>query len=110
MFKEHCSEEGAQRFNLSQAQRNGLKKLRKRFQDGEVIVMMTDKSGKLAVADVESYLEMGKVHTSKDKEVGETEVKKTQRLYNGHISMWLKFLNMGADWEHEGRMRESCLP
>ena len=87
MFKEHCSEEGAQRFNLSQAQRNGLKKLRKRVQDGEAIVMMTDKSGKLAVADVESYLDMGKVHTSGDKEVGEAEVKKTQRLYNGHVSM-----------------------
>ena len=107
--EEHCSEDGAQRSNLSQAQRNGLRKLQKRVQDGEIIVMMTDKSGKMAVADVESYLDMGKVHTSKDKEVGEAEVKKTQKLYNGHVSMWLKFLNMGADWEHEDRMRESCL-
>ena len=63
----------------------------------------------VSISTTKTNLDMGKVHTSKDKELGEAEVKKTQRLYNGHVSMWLKFLNMGADWEHEGRMRESCL-
>ena len=109
-FKEEkCTEKGEQKSNLTWSQRKGLKSLKKRTEEGEIIIMMTDKSGKFAVADVESYLEMGRVHTAKDREVGQDVVERTQRLFNGHTAMWLKFLNIGADWEHEARMRESCL-
>ena len=107
--QEHCSEKGEQKSNLTFSQRNGLRKLKKRIKDGEIVVMLTDKSGKLAVSDVESYMEMGAVHTSKDTEVGDETVRKIQRLYNGHTSMWLKMANVGENWDHEDRLRESCL-
>ena len=107
--QEHCSEKGEQKTNLTFSQRNGLRKLRKRIKDGEFVVMLTDKSGKLAISDVESYIEMGSVHTSKDTEVGDETVRKIQRLYNGHTSMWLKMANVGENWDHEDRLRESCL-
>ena len=64
----------------------------------EIIIMLTDKSGKFAVSDVESYIEMGAVHTSKDTEVGDETVRKIQKMYNGHSSMWLKMANVGEKW------------
>ena len=108
-LRDNCSEKGEQKSNLTFSQRNGLRKLKKRIQDGELLVMLTDKSGKLAVADVQSYIEMGSVHTSKAREVGEGTVRKIQKLYNGHTSMWLKMARVGEKWEHEDRLRESCL-
>ena len=51
----------------------GISKLKKRVQDNSIVVMETDKSGKLAVASMEAYLEMGQVHIKNDEEVGEEE-------------------------------------
>ena len=107
--KEKCTEKGEQKTNLTWSQKKGLRSLKKRVDEGEIIIMMTDKSGKFAVADVESYLDMGRVHTAKDREVDPDIVRRTQKLFNGHTSMWLKFMSIGENWEHEDRMRESCL-
>ena len=94
---------------MSWSQRNGLKKLQKRKKDGDIIVLTTDKSNKFAVTDVESYLAMGAVHTDKDREIGEDEVRRIQRLHNGHTAMLAKITNLGQNWKHEDRIRESCI-
>ena len=107
--EEKCSKKGEQKSNLSPQQRNGLKKLQKRVADGELIIVLTDKCGRFAVADVESYLAMGAVHTSKDSRVGEEEVRRIQRLHNGHVASWLRMMSVGENHEHEDRLRESCL-
>ena len=107
--RDHCSESGTQQSNMSWSHRNGLKKLQKRKKDGDIIVLTTDKSGKFAVSDVESYLAMGAVHTSKDSIIGDDEVRKIQNLHNGHTSMWLRMTNMGLEWNHQDRIKESCL-
>ena len=113
VFREHvrdnCSESGSQQSDMSWSQRNGLKKLQKRKKDGDIIILTTDKSNKFAVTDVESYLAMGAVHTDKDREIGEDEVRRIQRLHNGHTAMLAKMTNMGQNWKHEDRIRESCI-
>ena len=48
--QEHCTNEGEQQSNLSESQQRGLKSLKKRIQDGKLVVIKTDKSGKLCVA------------------------------------------------------------
>ena len=108
-FQEKCSEKGNQSSNMTQSQLRDLTKLKKRVAEGEIIILMTDKTGRFSIADIESYIEMGRVHTDKDTEVGDEEVKRIQRLFNGHTAMWLKFSNMGERWRHEQRCRESCL-
>ena len=107
--EDNCSENGAQKSNLTKEQRNGLKKLQKRKKDGDIIVLITDKSGKFAITDTESYLKMGAVHTDKDTIIDDNEVRRIQRLHNGHTAMWIRMSNMGQDWNHEYRIRESCL-
>ena len=108
-IKENCQEDGTQKSNLTPAQQRGIKKLRKRTKDGELLVVSTDKSGKLAVVSVENYIKMGELHTSKDKEVNEEKAKELQRVHNGHVSMWLKITNMGENWNHCDRIRENCI-
>ena len=65
-FQEKCSNKGNESSNLSQSQLKGLTKLKKRVADGEIIIFMTDKTGRFSVSDVESYMEMGRVHISQD--------------------------------------------
>ena len=52
--------------NLSLGEKRGLKSLKKRVADGEIIVCQTDKSGRFCILTREQYREAGQVHTSKD--------------------------------------------
>ena len=108
-MKENCNEEGNQKTNLTPAQERGLRKLRKRIKDGNLMVILTDKSGKLAVTTVENYIKMGEVHVKKDTEVDDDKAKEIQRKTNGHVSMWIKMTNMGENWNHTARIRETCI-
>ena len=71
------------------------------------VITETDKSSKLAIVSMDAYLQMGQVHTEKDREIDQQEVDSRERLLNGHVSMFLKLTNMGQNWDHEDRMRES---
>ena len=52
-----------QKRNLPHDQALGLRTLSLKIKEGEVIVLITDKSWKLVVCTLEAYLEMGKEHT-----------------------------------------------
>ena len=106
-YSEDCNEKGKQKANLSKSEMSGLAKLRKRVDNGTIVVMETDKSGKFAVASIDAYVEMGQAHISQDKEIDQSEVDSKERYLNGHVSMILKVFNVGSDWQHEDRHRES---
>ena len=55
--------------NLTENQQIGLKSLQKRVKNKELLVIPTDKSGRLAAVSMKAYLEAGRLHTSKDKEI-----------------------------------------
>ena len=107
--RETCNSRGEQRLNLTFSQRKGLQKLKKRIKNGEIVIMLTDKSGRFAATTPEIYAEMGKVHTNQDREISEEELKRLQRVQNGHVSMWFKMTNTGENWNHQDRFRESCI-
>ena len=107
--RETCKEAGEQASNLTTKERKGLKMLRKRVSDGELVVLQTDKSGRFAVMRMETYIKAGEVHTGKDREVGWQEITSNQSRLNGHVSMWLKIFRAGQRWKHEDRMRESMI-
>ena len=73
----------------------------KRIESGEIIVTSTDKSGKLVVMPLKMYEEMGKVHTNKDREIHEYEVKRIQQELNKHARLILKIFGVGD--QHGGR-------
>ena len=106
---EHCDDKGRQEDNLTPAQRRGVKKLQKRVREGEIVVLQTDKSGRLAVMPLEMYISAGEQHTKLDKEVTMEHAAEVQRKVLGHTSSWLKILNVGEDHDHEDRHRSTFL-
>ena len=107
-FKEtNCNRKGEQKPNMTENEIAGLRTRRKRISEGEIVVLKTDKSGKFCITDRETYLELGKVHTSGDREINRGEIKEREKILNAHTSMWIKMTNMGEDHKHEGRTRES---
>ena len=105
--KKHCDENGKQKSNLTKQQAAGIRKLKKRISEGELIVCGTDKAGRLCAMPMEMYMEAGLTHTDGDEEVDGEFVKQCQKKLNGHVSMWIKMLNQGENWEHEDRLRET---
>ena len=113
MFKyyvmKNCGKGGSQKTNLTKAQEAGLKSLKKRVKEGDLIIIPTDKSGNLAVMSRRSYYEAGMKHTKNDLEVGWDHIKESQKELNGHVSMCIKFFKMGKYWEHTPRIRETTM-
>ena len=54
--------------NLTMSEKKGIQKLRKRIKEEEIVVLKTDKSGKLVVANKENYLKMGMSKIKEDRE------------------------------------------
>ena len=104
-----CKEGGKQTSNLSASQARGLKSLKKRVADGEVVIVPTDKSGRLAIMTRAAYMEAGLKHTLKDKLVGWQEIKDSQKELNGHVSMLIKSFRIGSRWDHGARVRETTM-
>ena len=65
--EEFCDEKGEQRQkSLDKQELLGLKDIKKRLQDGEVVIKETDKSHKLCVNSVENYTKQGVDHIGDD--------------------------------------------
>ena len=111
IFKEYlrqfCDKNGKQLPNLPRNSMRGLAKLKKRVDDGTCVIMETDKTGRFAIVSIEAFLEMGAVHTENDLEIDQKDVDDRERHLNGHVSMLLKITEMGKDWRHQDRFRES---
>ena len=60
--------------NLTASEKRGLRKLKKRVKNGEIIILQTDKSGKFCVTDIETYRRMGREHAKNDEEVSWKEI------------------------------------
>ena len=55
--------------NLSKDEVQALKSLKDKIKEGHIIVCPTDKSSRFAVLTKHQYLEAGRIHTEKDKEI-----------------------------------------
>ena len=105
----NCDCKGDQAMNLSVEEVRGLKSIRARIKSGELVVLLTDKSGRFSVMIMETYIKAGEVHIGDDEKIDHKKLKANQRKLNGHVSMLLKFFNTGGEWNHQQRMRESML-
>ena len=113
VFSQYCVDKclkgGAQKSNLDEAERRGLKSLRKRVSNSEIVLVPTDKSGRFAVMSLATYELAGQAHTNKDEMVDFSKVKSTQAELNGHVSMLVKTFKIGDNWNHGERMRETVI-
>ena len=108
-MRKKCDEGGRLESNLNREELKGLKSLKKRFKNEEVVILPTDKSGRFGLMGMEHYMRAGEKHTKKDEEVGMGTVTKTQSELNGNTSMLIKFCRIGHLWKHEDRVRSTML-
>ena len=80
----HCNPAGEQEPNLSQAQAEGLNSLAKRLKRDDLVVMETDKSSRLSVQTLTSYVESTLPHTMNDNPVSQEDLAQAERTLNGH--------------------------
>ena len=104
---EHCDFKGNQKSNLSKEEQADLKYLEKKIKEKKLIVIKTDKSSRFAVCSEDTYLRMGRVHTSKDRKVDRGELIETEKLLNSHCVAWGKLWRSGDHHDHRGRMINS---
>ena len=106
---DNCRENGDQKPNLSKKQMTGLKTIQKRTRsdEGDMVVMCTDKSSKLAVTTRENYLQMGHVHTKTDKVITRREMIEREKTLNSHCVMWRKMTGMGDNADQGDRCHDS---
>ena len=95
---EKCNKKKEQTSNLSKQEKEGLESLRKRVSAGELVIVPTDKSGRFSVMDIETYLQAGLKHASKDEMISVTEIRENQLELNGQVSMLLKIFRVGQTW------------
>jgi hypothetical protein len=100
---EFADEDGVQENNLTKEEASGLKKLQKRAQEGSLVIVRTDKSGRFSVMSMKEYERAGLEHTKKDVEVN--FLQKNQRRLNGYIRMLLKIFNIGKASKHIDKIR-----
>ena len=95
--------------NLSMGEKRGLKSLKKRVAEGEIVVCQTDKSGRFCVLTREQYLEAGQVHVDKDREISLEDQGEIERAVNGHMRWWNTIWSLGSSWSQESRCLANLL-
>ena len=56
--KNNTNSKGEQKSNLTQSEQKGLKSLKKKVKEGNIVIMKTDKSGRFVVTTPEKYIEI----------------------------------------------------
>ena len=100
---------GSSEINLSKNEINGLKSLKKRVEQGNIVVVETDKSKKFALLTREQYIESGLQHTNNDLEIQPENVKRVQNVVNDHVHWLQQITGVGKNCGHEDRMRRNLI-
>ena len=95
--------------NLTREEEIGLKRLKKRVKEGDVIITETDKSKKFCVMKKDQYILSGQKHTAKDSVVTIEQARKIQKIVNGHSGWLANIFQYGENWHHSERVVSSMI-
>ena len=73
---------------------------KKRVRSNSIVVLKTDKSGKMTVMKKDEYERMGKDACSNDEKLCREDIKSIERRLNDHSKMWTKMVNSGVNHGH----------
>ena len=110
VFRDYSEQErknGGRRTNLTDSENKGMKSLKRRIENDEIVVINTDKSSKLAVMKKEEYKEMGEGTRMKDRKIGREELIQREKTLNEHTEFWTQMTNAGENFDHDRRISKS---
>ena len=90
--------------NLDSAQKRGLKSLRKKASECDVVVYQTDKSGRFSIDKPENYKEACKPHLQGSLVTVE-ECNRIEEVLNAHSVSWTRILAIGSTVYQSERVR-----
>ena len=93
---------------MSESARIGKQSILEREKAGELVLLASDKSGKLAVMSPTLYRECMQPHIEGDSEHTRDEVEEVERQFNGAATQILKAFKFGEDWSHQERFKSAC--
>ena len=103
----NCNSRGEQKSNLTKIEQRGLAKIRKKIQEGDILAVKTDKSGKLTVMKRESYEKLGIEQNKNDRVIDRRELRKIEGKINAQTKFWTMIVNSGKDHNHQDRILKS---
>ena len=93
--------------NIDKETRDGIRSLRRRVKSGELLIQMTDKSGKLCANTKENYVASLQPHIENDSVITLKEKIKTENNLNAHCVQLARILRIGESHGHESRVRSA---
>ena len=87
--------------------RLSLRKLQKRIRNKEIVVLKTDKSGKLTVMKRKEYEKMGLENSENDQKIDRKELRTIEKRLNDQVRFWTRILNTGKNHDHMDRIMTS---
>ena len=105
--RKRCNEKGEQLSNLTKQEMRGLRKLKKRVKENEILILKTDKSGKIMPIKRELYEKLGKEKCKEDRKLDREDIKHIERRLNDEAKFWTKMLNSGANHDQMDRILAS---
>lgn len=101
----NCNEKGfVKKGNINNEVSNGIKSIKERVKEKEIVVFTTDKTGEFTVDSTTSYLEELNKHTLNDKKISRKKVKQLENKCNDHLKQFNKMFCVGAAFGHEARV------
>ena len=109
-IQQRCDEKGnIKEQNVDKDILMGMKSLRRRVEEKELLVIPTDKSSMLSVNTVENYVDSMEAHVSKDTIISIEDKKHTEDVLNGHTIQLGRILRVGENHGHESRVKSALL-
>ena len=108
--REHCDNKGNfKQNNLSKEEVEGMKEIKDKIKQKEIVVFSTDKSGRFSVDSPKNYEEAVKLHTKNGVEIDIDSVKKIENKVNQHMRQFNKMFKVGSTHQHEERVTAATI-
>ena len=85
---------------MTKQQKQGMKKLRRRIKNGEIVCFQTDKSGSVSVDTPDNYVDSMQPHLEGTIPSTEEEYTKTEKLINAHMTNWCRIMKFNKKVAH----------
>ena len=104
-IEKKCNQKGfIKKGNVSNNVKDGIKSVKERVKEKEVVVYTTDKTGEFSIDTTDNYLNVLKEHTINDEKVSEKKVKSLENRCNDHLKQFNKMFSVGSSFGQEGRI------
>ena len=100
-----CNSQGwVKKRNISRSEADGLKEIKEKVKNKEMVVFSTDKSSKLTADTVSNYNKALEKHVENDIKIDQKKVRKIENDMNNHMRQFNRMFRVGATWGHEDRI------